>query len=311
MDIDTLRCLLEVARERSFAAVARHRDVDPSNISRVIAQLERELGVRLFQRSTRSMVLTEVGDQFIRRVTPLIEEFDRATHEALDVTSGASGTLRLTASITFGHERIVPLLAEFRRRYPGVKIDALFTDENLDLVAHGIDLAVRLAPTVTGDMVVTKLVSTRYRVVASPAYLKASARLRAPGDLKAHACLLFPSHVFRPTWKFRDRTGKTSEVAVRGDVTLSTAQALRDAAIAGLGPTLLADWLVEPALAHGHLVDVFPRLEVTATTFDTAAWIVYPSRAYVPAKARVMIDFLKERLRPASRTAPRARRPSR
>jgi DNA-binding transcriptional LysR family regulator len=294
MDLDTLRCLVAVARERSFAAVARRRNVDPSSISRTVAQLEAQLSVRLFQRSTRQLTPTEAGERLVQRIEPLLEELERAIDAVRDDAAGPSGTLRLTASVTFGHERIVPLLPAFRRRYPRVAIDATFTDENLDLVAQKIDLAVRLGPGVTGDMVVTKLVDTRYRVVASPAYLKAAAPLRVPADLARHGCLLFPAQVFRPRWRFRDARGRQSEVAVHGDVTLSTAQALRDAALAGLGPTLLADWLVAGALAEGRLVDLFPRHAATATTFDTAAWLVYPSRAWLPAKVRVAIDFLKE-----------------
>ena len=296
MNIATLRYLIDVARERSFATVARRHNVDPSSVSRAIAQFEDQLGVRLFQRSTRRLVLTEAGERYLQRVEPLLDEMEHAANEATDTASGPNGTLRLTASVSFAHERIVPLLPEFRRRYPKVKIDGIFTDENLDLLAHGIDLAVRLAPAVSGDMVVTKLVDTRYRVVASPAYLKSAPQLRAPADLAKHDCLLFPARVFRPSWRFRDAHAIETEISVHGEITLSTAQSLRDAAIAGLGPALLADWVVDTALADGRLVSVFPKIEVTATTFDTAAWLVYPSRAYLPAKVRVMIDFLKEKM---------------
>jgi DNA-binding transcriptional LysR family regulator len=307
MNLDALRCLVEVAREQRFAAVARRRNVDPSNISRTVAQLESHLGVRLFQRSTRKMVLTEAGEQFLQKIEPLIDELDRAMDAARDAAAAPNGTLRLTASVTFGHERIVPLLPEFRRHYPRVQIDGIFTDENVDLVAQRIDLAVRLGSTVTGDMVVTKLVDTRYRVVASAAYLKGANRLRSPADLAMHECLLFPVQVLPPLWQFRNARGEATKVAVRGEITLSTAQALRDAAIAGLGPALLADWLVDEAIADGLLLDVFPQLQVTATTFDTAAWLVYPSRTYLPAKVRVMIDFLKEKLNPVRKTKPRIR----
>lgn len=305
MDLAALRCLVDVARDRSFAAVARRYNTDPSSVSRTIAGLEARLGMRLFHRSTRRITPTEAGDRFIERVGPLLSELERSIGEAVDEAAGPTGTLRLTASVTFGHERLVPLLPEFRRRHPHVRVEAFFTDDNLDLVAGGFDLAVRLAPAVTGDVVTTRLVATRYRVVASPSFLRSVRRIEQPADLAEVDCLLFPAQVFRPQWRFRDDRGAITEVPVDGQLTLSSAQALHDAAVAGLGAALLADWLVAGSLADGRLVDLFPDLDVTATTFDTAAWLVYPTRAYLPAKVRAMIDFLKEQLQDRT-TAPRA-----
>lgn len=297
MDLAALRCLIDVARDRSFAAVARRYHTDPSSVSRTIAGLEARLGMRLFHRSTRRLTPTEAGERFIERVAPLLLELEHSIGEAVDASSGPAGTLRLTASVTFGHERLVPLLPAFRRRHPHVRVEALFTDDILDLVASGIDLAVRLAPAVSGDVVATRLVATRYRVVASPAFLRSVHPIARPAGLAAVDCLLYPAHVFPPQWRFRDRQGEVSEVAVDGPLTLSSALALRDAAVAGQGVALLADWLVASSLCDGRLVDLFPDHEATATTFDTAAWLVYPSRAYLPAKVRAMIDFLKEQIR--------------
>lgn len=295
MDMESLKLFAEVARRGSFATVARDHNLDPSTVSRLMATLETELGARLFQRSTRRVALTEAGELFLAKVEPLVTELEGALDEARKVSAEPAGTLRLTASVTFGQLCIVPLLPEFRRRHPGVKLDCVFTDENLDLVADRIDLAIRLAPTVEGDLVASRLMDTPYRVVASPAYLKSAPPLRSPADLAGHACLLPPYQVFRPNWLFKDAQGRVTEVPVRGDVTLSTFTALRDLSVLGLGPCLLPYWLVEGLLRDGVLVDLFPGYAVTATTFDTAAWIVYPSRAYLPNKVRVMVDFLKER----------------
>jgi DNA-binding transcriptional LysR family regulator len=259
-----------------------------------MAALETELGARLFQRSTRRVALTEAGELFLGKVEPLVTELDGALDEARQVSAEPAGTLRLTASVTFGQLCIVPLIPEFRQRHPGVKLDCIFTDENLDLVANRIDLAIRLAPTVEGDLVAARLMDTPYRVVASPAYLSSAPPLRSPADLAGHSCLLPPYQVFRPNWLFKDMQGHVTEVPVQGDVTLSTFTALRDLTVLGLGPALLPYWLVAGLLRDGVLVDLFSDYAATATTFDTAAWIVYPSRAYLPRKVRVMVDFLKD-----------------
>ena len=296
MNLETLDLLLDVARRGSFAAAAKERDLDPSSVSRAIGELEEELGLRLFQRSTRRMTLTEAGDSYIAQIEPLVEEFERAREEALQISGTPQGLLRITSSETFGLRRIVPLLSEFRSRYPQVRLECLFTDANLDLVADRIDLAVRLGPTVEGNLVAAKLMDTHYRVVASKAYLAGTPPLVAPNDLGKHRVLLFNIRAFRSRWIFRPPSGDDLEIAIAGDVTLSPASSLQAAAINGLGPALLPNWLVDEDIARGDLVNCFPTYRVTATNFNTAAWLVYPSRAYLPNKVRVMIDFLREHL---------------
>lgn len=296
MDTRDLALFVDVARLGSFAEAARARGRDPSSVSRSIAGLEADLGLRLFERSTRRMRLTEAGDLYLSRAAPLVDELDRIAAEARAVRARPSGVLRLTASATFGQRRILPLLPGFRARHPEVGLDCLFTDANVDLIAERIDLAVRLAPAVEGDLVAAKLMDTRYRVVAAPGYLAAAPPLAVPSDLAGHAVLLFALRPFRTRWIFRDAAGRTETVPVRGDVVLSPAGSLRDAAVAGLGPALLPDWLVDDDVAAGDLVRCLPAWDVTATSFDTAAWIVYPSRAFLPAKVRAMIDHLRAEL---------------
>ncbi len=162
-------------------------------------------------------------------------------------------------------------------------------------MAERVDLAVRLAPTVEGDLIATKLMDTRYRVVASPAYLAAHAPLTVPADLSAHRVLLFNLRAYRTRWLFPRRGGAGGGGRHRRRRDAGPGRIAVRAALAGLGPALLPDWLVDEAVARGELIDVFPlHAAATATTFDTAAWLVYPSRAYLPNKVRVMIDFLKE-----------------
>lgn len=174
---------VEVARHGSFAAAAKDRDIAPSSVSRAVAALEAELGVRLLQRTTRTMALTEAGHLYLNYIEPLIEELARARDAAASTAARPRGTLRITASATFGQMRIVPLLREFRSLYPELKIEGLFTDQNLDLVADRIDLAVKLAPAIEGDLIASKLMDIEYRVVASPSYLKSSGPLALPSDI--------------------------------------------------------------------------------------------------------------------------------
>ena len=296
MNLEDFRIALLVAQAGSFARAARQMDTDPSRISRAIAKLEQSLGFRLFHRSTRRLSTTESGQAYLERVAAAIEEMENAANDGSRMNTTPSGTLRLSASIAFAHAIILPILPEFRSRYPDIAIELELSDANLDLVANRIDLAIRLAPAVSGDLIASRLMSTGYRVCASPRYLAQGRPLKRPSDLVSHPCLrlLLPEH--RDLWHFRKRGGAVFSVAVGGDLLVSNPLILKQAAIAGIGPALLADWLVRDSLAEGALVELFPAFEVTATSFDTSAWILLPSRRFVPAKVRSMVEFLREKV---------------
>lgn len=297
MDANTLRLFREVAQRGSFAAVARAHDTDPSAVSRAIAGLEDELGVRLFQRSTRNMALTEAGTIYSERIGALLDDLDRARDEAVALGVGVAGTLRLTSSIAFGHVRLVPLLPALRATFPRLRLELLMSDTRVDLVAERIDLAIRLGPQPDSALTGVKLFDMRYYVCASPDWVARHGMPEAPEAMARHECLLFDLPEFRTTWRFRDAAGLDSEVPVRGGVLLSSLMALRDCALAGMGPALLVGWLVEEDLAAGRLIDLFPQHRAGARASVSAAWLLYPSRQYLPVKVRAVIDFLRPRLR--------------
>lgn len=297
METETLRLFLDCAQRGSFAAVARERDLDPSAVSRAIALLEDELGVRLFQRSTRRMTLTEAGALYRNQAGRALENLERARDAAQAVGTGVAGTLRLTASIAFGHVKLAPLLPAFRAAFPKLRLEVLLSDARLDLVADRIDLAVRLGPMTGGDSIAVRLFDMRYRIVASPDWVRRHGRPATPTDLAAHDCLLFDLPDFRTRWRFRDADDVVSEVAVDGSLKCSSILALRTCALAGMGPALLVGWLVDADIASGSLADLFPRhVAYVSQTPDAAAWLVYPSREWLPLKTRAVIDWLRPRL---------------
>ncbi|MDV3350045.1 LysR family transcriptional regulator [Leptothoe sp. LEGE 181152] len=293
MDVSVLQLFVEVMRQGSFAAVARDRNLNPSSVSRAIAGLEEELGIRLFQRTTRQLSPTEAGTTYFERIEPLVEGIQQAIDVTTDISEQPKGTLRVTASVSFGHKCIVPLLPQFDALYPDLTVDLLLTDAVVDLFAERIDVAVRLGLLADSTLIAQRLMQTHYSVCASPAYLKRFGKAKKPMDIEHHNCLLFPLAGFRSKWIFKDRKGALSEVSVSGRTVISSAIALQHCAIAGMGLALLPNWLIDEDLRAGRLVNAFPKYDVTATDFNTAAWLVYPSRAYVPLKVRVFIDFLK------------------
>lgn len=300
MDLSTLQLFVEVVRQGSFAAVARHHDVEPSSVSRAIAALEKEIGIRLFQRTTRQVSPTESGAVYYERIVPLLEEMEQAISAATELSGNPQGSLRVTASVSFGLICILPLLPEFEATYPDLTVDLVLTDSVLDLVGERIDVAIRLGVMADSTLIAQRLMPTQYFVCASPQYLAQRGHPRHPQELALHECLRFPLAGFRSRWIFKDPQGGIDEVAVQGRTMISSAIALRDCAIAHMGVALLPDWLIQPDLGSGRLVNVFPDYAVTATHFDTAAWFVYPSRRYIPIKVKLFIDFLKQRLVTAS-----------
>lgn len=296
MDLHQLRTFVAVVQQGSFAGAARQLAVDPSAITRAVAALEASLEVRLLQRTTRRLSLTDAGTAFLERVQPLVAELDRAADDARSAGSEVRGSVRVTASVAFGQTVLVPLLPALHQAHPRLQVELVLTDAVIDLVAERIDVALRLGPAVDSSLVGSRLMPVRHRVVASPAYLKKHGRPRTPQDLARCDCLRFPFPGYRTQWLFRDREGDVQTVPVAGWLVMSTALALHRAALDGLGPALLAGWLVDPDIAAGRLVDLFPAHEATATGFDGAAWVLHHSREHVPRRVRVFIDFVQARL---------------
>lgn len=296
MDTRLFHKFLEVARVGSFAAAARSLDVDPSVVSRAVSQLEAELGVRLFQRSTRSLALTEAGERFRNRIEGVVAELDQICEEIGPSTMTSRGKLCISASVAFGQTCLVPLLEEFFEIYPDIKLELKLTDRNVDLVSERVDLAIRLAPILEIDVIAAKLMNTHYGVYASPAYIHTSKAPDNIEDLAACDTVCFDIPEFRKRWIFRDRNGRMKEVQLKPRIVISNALGVRDATLQGLGVALLPSWLVSDEVKSGKLVNVFPDYEVAATDFDTAAWLIYPSRSFLPQKTRLAIDFLRSKL---------------
>ena len=296
MKISTLKLFCDVVHAGSFSEVARTRNIEPSKVSRDIRRLENELGFALFERSTRRFNITESGNIYFQHVKPLVEGLDSARSLGRDVASNPEGELKLSASVAFGHAVIAPLLGEFRERFPAVNIELSLTDSKIDIAAEPVDLAIRLGPAPEGSFVRTKLMTTRHHVCASPRYLEINGNIRRPKDLSKHNCIRFPFQGYRSAWKFRRPGEQESEVPISGSLVISNALVLKRCVVDGLGPGLLANWMIRDELDRGRLVRLFKSYEATASGFDTGAWALYKSTSYTPKKIRVFIDYMKEKL---------------
>ncbi len=290
MDVTHLRLLSDAVRLGSLAAAARLHDLAPSSVSRAVSSIEDELGVRLLNRTTRKLEPTDAGARFLDRLQPVLADLDAASAAARDATAGLSGVVTATVPVSFALRRIVPRLVDFRSRFPDIHLDLRMSDATLDLVDDRLDLAVRLGRVTDPSLVVRRWMPMRYHLVASPTYWAQHGTPRTPEALATHDALLFPLST-GPLWRFR-RDGDLQEVRPRVVLRASNTLALRQAAIEGLGVTVLADWVIDDALADGRLVAACPEWEAAVSVFDAAVWLVFPTRRYMPAPVRAFVDWL-------------------
>lgn len=296
MNHEHLRIVVQIAQHGNFSSVAKIHRLDPSSVSRIVQSVERDLGVRLFQRSARHVALTEAGAAYVARVTHLLEELDAAGDAVKSMESRPSGVLRITASVAFGQACLVPLMPEFARLYPDIMLELIFDDANLDIVADRVDLALRLSPRMGQDLVRVKWFDATYTICASPAYVETHQAIERLEDLVHHRCVLFGHEHPQSTWHLRNDAGVTQSMTVPIAMVASNGLAQKALTLAGVGPALMPIWLSGPEIASGALMQILPGYAVTPNDFEGAAWLLYPHRSFLPAKTRAIVNFLQARV---------------
>ncbi|MDK3020822.1 LysR family transcriptional regulator [Pseudodonghicola flavimaris] len=289
MNSADLAVLVSAIRFGSLAAAARHLGITPMVASRRLAALETELNVRLLYRTTRALSLTPEGESFLPFAKRLLEDEADALAAIRPVDAAASGLLRITASGAFGRRVITPMLAGFMRDNPEVQVDLQFSDRVVDIVAAGIDLAIRIAPLRDNTLIARRIADSRRILCAAPSYLS---RHPAPGrlaELTAHQCLLASGNT---SWTFH-KDGGSVQQRVAGRLTSSSIETLHQACIDGFGIGLLSHWYVKPDIAAGRLVEL-PLADATPEHLDI--WAVYPSARLVSPKVRLFIEALTQHL---------------
>lgn len=294
MNLQALNIFLEVMAHLSFTEVANKRKVAPSSISRTISNLEESLQIKLFQRSTRKLRPTEAGVIYFEKISSVLDELDVARQAARDSSNEPQGTLRVTVSTVFGQMYIVPLLPILFEKYPSLKIELILTDAYLDLIEERIDVSVRLGTLQDSSYISRKLKNLEFCICASPEYIKRFGKPDHPFQIQEHNCLLFPRSGYNTNWLFTDSHKQVTEIAINGNCTITNSGAIKQGTISGIGLSLLPDWLVQEDIKKGLLVKLFKDYKVTATDYNSAIWLLYPSRHYIPLKTQVFISYLMQ-----------------
>ena len=295
MDIESFQTFIDVYQLQSFAEVAKRKNRAPSSITRSIALLEEQLGFRLFTRTTRKVTATEEGEKFFNRISNLLEEFESIKSEIAQGHSQPSGILRITTNVSFNQLFLTQLVPEFCRLYPYISLEIKSTDSYIDLIGERIDVAVRFGQLDDSSFLATKLFDLEYIVVASKAYIKEHGFPKRPEDLNKFSCLGLLLNQHHAQWKFR-KGQKSINLKIDTKIKATGALPLIDYCEKNCGFSMLPKKMIEKQIKQGRLVQVLKSYQVTPTDFDSAAWLIYPAKEFLPARTRCFIDFIKSRI---------------
>jgi DNA-binding transcriptional LysR family regulator len=276
-----------VVKHMSAAKAARELGLTPSGVSRVLSRLEERLGVRLLQRTTRKVSLTEEGAVFHSRTMQILNDLADAEAEMRKHAVQPRGNLRMTAPVVFGRLHLSPLLSKLLERHPELGVDLQLVDRFVDLIDEGLDLAIRVGSLPDSRLIARRLCANRRVLVASPAYVARRGVPQTPDELSDHDCLLFTGFSRPREWRLVGPEGPLS-VTVSGRVATNNVDALCDAALGGQGVTMGATLQAWPYLRSGELVRVLPEYEFA----PSAIFAVFPSARQLSTKVRAMVDFL-------------------
>ncbi|HEY0178400.1 MAG TPA: LysR family transcriptional regulator [Dokdonella sp.] len=291
-----IAAFVEVGRRLSFARAAEQLNLHVSAVSRAVAALETRLGVRLLQRTTRQVGLTEAGRAHLARCEAVLAELQEAESAASAHGSALRGTLRVSAPSGLGLTHITPALADFLARHPQLALELHLSNRNVDLVEEGFDLAIRVGALRDSRLAARRLGASRRVLVASPAYLARCGEPQRPTELAAHACLVLEVGTLPERWQLSRRGAR---VSVRANPRLrsNNALALLDACRAGAGVALLPQFVAAADVANARLRHLLPAWAAV----EQGVYAIYPGNRFIPAKVRAFVDFVETLLRPLER----------
>lgn len=293
LDLNDIAMFVQVVRHGSFAGAARRLGLPPNTVSRRIQQLEAQLGTRLMQRSTRRLTLTSAGQAFHERCAGAVDGLVEAGQELITGSQQPSGLVRVAATADFFDFFPMEWVADFLAAHPLVRVDFVLSDARADLIAEQIDIAFRGGALPDSGYVGRKLLGARTDgMVASPAYIAARGAPATLQDLAEHDCVTSPHPSGRTLWRLAGPGGAEEEVQVAGRFSGNTAQALRKAALAGLGIALLPPTMARLDLEAGRLVPVLPQYQRTGQGLS----VLYPSRKHLPLAVSAFIGMVMEKL---------------
>lgn len=287
-----------VVRAGSFSEAGRRLNCSPATVSRHINDLEEHLNVKLMNRTSRNLSLTEAGQLYHGRLQEILNHIREARVEVAELDRAPAGLLRVHSRNVIGHQFIVPALHRFHAKFPEIRVDLELSNHAVDLVAKGFDIDIRMGKLQDSSLVARKLLPSQRILCASPAYLARHPAPQIPEDLERHSCLNYRINETAPLWRLRPASGGP-EVSIRasGVFTSNSGLALLQATLDGAGISIMNYWSVAEHLSSGRLVQVLPHHDVTFSEFENGIYAVFQKNRGVPSKIRHFLDFLVNELK--------------
>jgi DNA-binding transcriptional LysR family regulator len=285
--METFVCVVETG---SFSAAARRLELGQPAVSKAVAQLEERLGARLLLRSTRGLMPTEAGQNYYQGALKTIAQANEADDLARGVGAGLSGRLRVCAGVTFARLHVVPLMKQFLNTHPELSIDIVLDDRHIDLMEHGIDVALRMGALSDSSMTARRIAQCRRMVLGTPAYFADAGEPQTPSDLEAHQAIIHGNDG-GGAWRFA-RGGVEESVTLSGRMRVTAAEGARAAVLSDAGLAVASEWMFAPELASGAVREVLADWRLPVMDL----WAVYPSGRLASAKARTFVEFVQSAL---------------
>ncbi len=285
MNWEGINEFVAVYESESFTQASRQLGCSTAQVSRQVSQLEKRLGSKLFYRTTRKVSATEAGQIFYQHCRQILDALDDAERALTDLQASPRGKLKITAPVTYGESHLVPLLNNFMQQHPDLELQCHLSNQTLDLITEGYDLAIRLGRLNNSSMIARRLSSRRLYVCASPGYLARHGEPHTLSELNHHSCLQGTLDY----WRFRSQ-GQERNMRIHGRIRCNSGHALLDAALKGLGIVQLPDYYVEKALREKKLVSLLEGYRCE----DEGIWALYPQNRLLSPKVRLLVDYLIE-----------------
>jgi DNA-binding transcriptional LysR family regulator len=293
--LDCDRMFVAIMETGSFAKAAERLGTSSGQASKLVSHLERLLGSRLLNRTTRALSATEIGRAYFERIRGLLGDLDALDQSVRSHSGVAAGRLRLTAPMSFGALQLAPALLAFAEAYGEIELDVSFTDRVVNLVEEGFDAGVRIGNPSDSTLIARRLCEVRVVLAASASFLALKGEPETPADLSDHACIVDTNFPEPGVWRFRDpESGLPVTVQVNSRLRFSSADVCLAAAEAGLGITRVPSFMAGPMFQAGRLVPVLARFEAPA---PGGVHVIYPTSRHLALKVRALVDFLAERFR--------------
>lgn len=286
--LDGLKTVVAVVETNSFTAASERLGISKALVSKYVGEVERSLDIRLFNRTTRQLALTDAGKRYYQQSITLLEQYTALVDNVTGEQTKPRGILRISAPVTFGEMQLAPLLPKFIESYPDLKIELVLTNNAIDMLEEGIDVRLRIGGVDDSSMIARHLNTFKLVLCASPSYIKKYGLPKKPEHISHHNCVIDSNFRVGKQWPFISPQGQANTIDVLSAISVNSPQAVREIAIAGGGIAMIPGFIVEDAISDGRLISILPEY----TTLEFGLYAIYPHRKYVAKKVRCFIDFM-------------------